>query len=674
MPMNFAINMTCKNTGIDSVTWNSSFTASHVVDPESAAEEAHRQNLMSELHMASVQSGFELLSIQAQAVARIVKRPSSTLTLTPVNPIMAPKKYRTPDSDIASPVIVDMPTGTGKTITSMLGVILFAIERREDMGQKRVLPPTSSGVVEVTDTPGWDPTAVPVSNKCIVFTPRHLVQHWLNHANIAKKIVEAMNFSYGAKWEVQIVLNKKVSGITTGPRQVLVSICDSSRCGVKKFVEPSIRYSAICFDEAGESDSKVNALCQTMAPMINHGRVVMISADFSKWKYYFEPRSGSVFKHIFPKWNKYKFGYDVSATCRSAAVFTSSERATVMQECTDALESAVVDIACVEYRPSLVERVGGGYSAELGEDNGCDVLYRNYGVDVSGCSTADDITAKIAEAIAELNTSAATPGIFPSALRGLCDKINRLQDLHNKIVAVFSEECSICLDLKPELRLIQPCLHFTCSDCMPRLSICPMCRGEMAGTIGLTGTRLEQRPVKKQRTHESDERIGSIFFDEIADLVGPTAPVGVMQAIQHTLQAVQNARKCSNRAGKTLRTMLICPGANMREGLFADMGFVVLHYRTAGSRQDVVTSRRMNAVLDGFKEDDGCSKLLCVTDAGLKSKQDSMTGLDIPNLDCVVSIGGSNLAQRMGRLCRLSRMSLPDNEKHALFVDVMPTL
>lgn len=674
VPMNFATSMTCRNTDITSITWNSSFTASHVLDPESASEQEHRQHLMSELRMASVKAGFELLPIQARAVARIVKRPSSSLTLTPVNPAMVPKKYRTPDSDIESPVILDMPTGTGKTITSLLGAVLFAIERKEDMGQKKALPPTPLGLVEVTGTAGWDPVAVPVSNKCIVFAPRHLVQHWDNHAHIAKQIVEAMTFSDGGSWEVRVVVNKKVSGITTGPRQVLVSICDSSRCGVKKFLEPSVRYSAICFDESGEGDSKVNALCQTMVPNINYGRVVMISADFSKWKHYFEPRAASVFRHIFPHWNRYKFGYATSAICRSAAVFTSSERATVMRECTDALKSAVVDIACVQYRPSLVERAGGGYGAELGDDSGCDVLHRNYGVDVSSCMTADDITAKITETIAELNTSAAAPEILPSVLRRLCDKINRLRDLHDKIVAVFSEECPICLERKPELRLIQPCLHFTCSECMLRLSICPLCRGEMAGTVGLTEKRPEEKPAKKRRTQKSDERIGSIFFDEIADLTGPAAPVGVMQAIQLTLQAVQNSRKRSNRAGKTLRTMLVCPGANMREGLFADMGFEVLHYRTVGSRNDVVTSRRMNSVLDGFKEDDGLSKLLCVRDAGLGCKQDSMTGLDIPNLDCVVSIGGSNLAQRMGRLCRLSRMSLPDNEKHALFVDVVPTL
>eukprot|EP00903_Cladosiphon_okamuranus_P017788 g16373.t1 len=582
---------------------------------------------------------------------------------------VAPRRFRTPDSDVMSPVILDMPTGTGKTITSILGALLFAIERQSDMQQKTTLSPTSSGLVEVTDMPGWDPHAVLACRRCVAFTPRHLMQHWINHALIAKKIVETMTFADGARWKVKVVLNKKLSSISVGHGEVVLGLCDSSRCGVKKYLEPSVHYSAICFDEAGESDSKINALCQTMVPNVSHGRTILISADFSKWRYYFEPRAASVLRHIFPFWDRFRLGYVAAAICTSAAVFTGSERAAVMQECTDALASAVVDIACVKYRPSLVERVGGGYGAELGNDRGCDFFRTEYGVDVSSCSTFNDITAKIDSAIDRHKELTAAPEILPTALRTLRDEINALRVLRDRLEAVLSEDCPICLERKTDLKIIQPCMHFTCSECMARLQVCPMCRGEMAGTVGLSCT---DRPLKKQKTPQSSERIGSLFFDEMATLTGFAAPTGVMQAIQYTLQAVQNARRNSNRAGKTLRTMLICPGSNMREGLFADMGFEVMHYKTVGSKNDVVTSRRMNATMDSFKADDGASKLLCVRDASTQCKKDSMTGLDIPNLDCVVSIGGSNVPQRMGRLCRLSRMSLPDDERHALFVEVVP--
>lgn len=669
MEMNKVISLTCRHTDIISTTQNVTFTTNETMDPVAAEDRVRNERLVSELHAASVQAGFRLLPIQTKAVCRIVKRPSSTITVDPVNPHVASKLFRTPDSDVMSPVILDMPTGTGKTITSILGALLFAIERQSDMQHKTPLSPTSSGLVEVTDHPGWDPDAVLVSRMCVAFTPRHLVQHWVNHALIAKKIVEAMTFTNGVRWKVTVVLNKKLSSISVGHGEVVLGLCDSSRCGVKKYLEPSVHYSAICFDEAGESDSKINALCQTMVPNVSHGRTILISADFSKWRYYFEPRAASVFRHIFPFWNRYRLGYAAAAICTSAAVFTASERAAVMQECTDALASAVVDIACVQYRPSLVERVGGGYGAELGNDRGCDLFRSKYGVDVSNCSTFDDLTAKIETTIDRYKESAAVPGIMPNTVRILREEINALRILRNKLGAVLSEDCPVCLERKHDLKIIQPCMHFTCSECMTRLHVCPMCRGEMAGTVGWS---CADRPLKKQKTPQSTGRIGSLFFDEMATLTGFAAPTGVMQAIQYTLQALQNARRNSKRAGKTLRTMLICPGSNMREGLFANMGFEVMHYKTVGSKNDVVTAKRMNAIMDCFKADDGASKLLCVRDASTECKKDSMTGLDIPNLDCVVSIGGSNVAQRMGRLCRLSRMSLPDEEKHALFVEVVP--
>lgn len=674
--MNQAISMSSKHKDIISTTWNSSFTTSQSFDAVSAAEEARWLRLRQELHRASVQTGFQLLDIQVKAVSRIVKRPSSTLTVTHADPNVKVQKYRTPDSDVMSPVILDMPTGTGKTITSMLGAILFAIERRWDIVEKAVLSPTASGMVDVTGYSGWDHEETAATPTCIAFTPRHLVQHWLRHGELAKKIVEAMTFADGSKWEVCVLHNKKISTVSAGAGQVMLSVCDSSRCSVKKYLEPSVHYSAICFDEAGESDCKVNALCQTIVPNVRHGRTIMVSADFSKWRFDFEPRTASVFKHIFPAWNRYTISRAGIAGCKAASVFSSTERTAVMQECTRALQSAVVDIASVFYWPSLVERVGGGYGAELGDDRGCDAFFRKYGVCVADCSTVDEITVAIDGAIGRHHASLQEPVVTTLQSNRVLGMVNLLTTLRDKLSSIMQEECPICFERKPELKLIQPCLHFTCKSCMERISgKCPMCRGEMTGTVGITAEL--RRPDKKPRictTESGADRIGSIVFDEIANLCGQTSPEGVMRAIQVTLSAIQNARKRSNRADKTLRTMLICPGANMREGLFTNLGFEVLHYKTFGTREDVVTLKRMNAVMDKFNADDGSSKLLCVRDASHACKKDSMTGLDIPNLDCVVSIGGANLAQRIGRLCRLSRMSLMDNEKHALYVDVVPKL
>lgn len=672
--MRKAIQMSCKYTDIMSTTQNMSYSVTHVLDPPTSADDERTTELSRELQNASKQAVFNLLPIQIKAICRIVRRPSSTMTMSPRLPDGKTRVYRTPRSDVMSPVILDMPTGTGKTITSLVGAVLFAIERREDMQQQFAVSPTASGVEEVTGCCGWDPSAAPVDGKCVFFTPRHLVQHWIEHAHITKAIVERMAFGGAGQWTVRVVTNKQPSTVTTADNEVVIIICDSTRCSTKKYLEPSVHYSAICFDEAGERDGKVNALCQTMIPNVKHGRIILVSADFSKWRFSFEPRTTSVFRYIFPRWNVHVANGSSAAACRSAAVFSSSERTSVLNECTNALESTVLDVASVGYRPSLVERLGGGYATELGDDMGCDLFYRKYGVSVSECNTVEDIIGCIDSAVRGHRSYCAMSGVSHTQQVRVAEKINVLHDVQRKIVEIASECCPCCLERKADVAIIQPCLHSVCSACLVRLqSICPLCRGEMAGTVGVA-THLAKKPrlADTRGDQVPDERIGSRFFDELANLCGPSNPNGVMQAIQYTLLAIQKARSKSNRSGKALRTMLICPGANMRQGLFENMGFDVMHYRTSGTRNDVVTMKRLNAQIRAFKAEDGRSKLLCVRDAGHGSTQDCMTGLDIPNLDCVVSLGGSNLAQRMGRLCRLSRMSLPEEEKHGLYVDIVP--
>lgn len=667
MSMADAVRMGCGETDIIAATKNPSIFATHEVDPTTPPEETRFLLFMCSLQAAASAADFQLLPIQAKAIYRVVYRPSSTLTFARAGPAHAgatgtlqTMTYRTPYSDVLSPVIIDMPTGSGKTITAMLGAVLFAIERKDDMQATVMLPPTPTGVAEVTGVSGWDPSSPPVSSKCMVFTPHHLVEHWIRHGAIAKRIVEHMLFADGRRRTVRIAVNQYASDIDVGPDEVLIIICDSSRCGVKKFLQPSVHYSSVCFDEVSETDSKMNALCQTMPRGISHGRFILVSADLYKWRHGFDVRSVSVLRHIFPTWRRPNFtcagtyNYQAAATCRTSAIFSVSERATTVAECTRALQSAVLDIACVEYRPSLAERLGGG----------CDLFHEKYGVDVSHCSTLQDIVLAIRAVIAD-HEGAARNVNKPSLLLTLAAKINELNDMERKIIGVRDEECPICYERMTDVALIHPCLHVTCKGCMSRLGrICPMCRGQMAGTIDVS---TGNNPAKRQRTSGPGERIGSLFFDELAALCGPSDPIGVVQAIGHVLRAVQRARETSPRCASTLRTMMICPGANVGEGLYRDMGFEVLRYNARNVH-------RGRETLNRFAENDGSSKLLCVRDDQGDDGKDCVAGLDIPNLDCVISVGGTNFSQRVGLLCRLSRMALSENERHALYVDIVPKM
>lgn len=780
MTMSEGIAMACGNKDIISIMKKEGYEVDHVVEPLAPSMNLRLDYIASSLENSSTDAGYALLPIQIKAVRRIVHRPMATMNVTRQTRWDWPTTttFSTPMSDLSSPVILDMPTGTGKTITALLGSILFAIERKAEI--ESVQPDSITAIPGTSDVPGvagkYPPPPV-VTGNCIVFTPRHLVQHWVDHGAIAKRIVEGMTFQDGSTWSVRLVQNKYLSQEQQQQQQVvhnevLVNICDSSVRGVKR-LEPSVYYSSVCFDEAGEKNAKVNAMLQIMEPHIMHGRVLICSANFEKWVSpgMFTVKVNTVMRYIFRDWEGEYKGLGVAATCSAAAVFSEQERAGAMTESTLPLESTLFNTATVTYKPSLVERVVGGYGVDLGDDIGCDVFEKKYGVHVSECSTVTDVLNAITDEIgAQKKTLDALEGqentktyryseekegefVFPRYKNPrsfhINMKIEELEDLMPKIEAcsLVADDCPICLEPMRGLTFFQPCLHCACKHCHGELSgTCPMCTRDMrGGTVGVSS--YKKRPLRhvpfegssdgasdsslgtgeggsssissasesslgigaggassvsgasesslgtsagdssiasssssssvdidEKAILPSDARIGDLFCDEMASLCGENEPGGVIQAMYNTVAAVQKARSKTDRADQTLRTMIICPGVDMRDGgrLFEGLGFEVLHFKTSGTKQSPVTRKRMDSCMDRFKATDGKSKLLFVCDAGHRSTKDRMTGLDVNGLDCVVAVGSGNFAQRVGRLCRLSRVSLPEKEKHALYVEIVP--
>ena len=326
-------------------------------------------------------AGFPLMVIQVTAILSITYRRSGEVNVAKMlrqyrqdNVLSLPhnitpyRKFATSPSDIGSPVFLDMPTGTGKTITSLLGSIVFAIERKDDV-LSSILRTTRKrgGVFEITGIPGVDPD-IPEEGpggygKCIFFTPKHLMQHWKDHAETAKLIVENMTFG-STKWTVRIVENKLASSLVVGKNEIIVILYDLARCGTSKYLEPSVKYASICFDEAGEKGSKNNALCQKLQRNVQFGRMIAVSADFSKW-WNLSAREDSVFRSILPSEGMNNRD-ERFAICVLGSIFQENERQYVLDKTTDPLEDSILDIATVRYTPSLMERIVGGSVRTLG--------------------------------------------------------------------------------------------------------------------------------------------------------------------------------------------------------------------------------------------------------------------------------------------------------------------
>ena len=679
----------CKNTGIIHSNKMSYHTYVQKMEGYSRYNLERLSELRNELLKSSELSGFQLMVIQMTAILSIAYRrhgevhvgkmirqyrPDNTLAL-PHN-ITPYRKFVTSTSDIGSPVFLDMPTGTGKTITSLIGSIVFAIERREDVLSKTLRTTRKrGGVFEITGIPGVDPD-IPEEGpgaygKCIFFTPKHLMQHWKDHAEIAKRIVENMVFR-STRWTVRIEENKLASSLIVRKNEIIVIICDLVRCGINRYLEPAVKYASICFDEAGEKGSKNNALCQKLQPNVQFGRMIAVSADFSKW-WNLSAREDSVFRSILPN-ECMQNREERLAICVLGSIFQENERQYVLNKTTEPLNDSILDIATVRYSPSLMERIVGGVGSDLGNDKGCDIFEQKYGVSVSRCETMHDIIIAIREEIVKLcvQQQGVSDVIRVARLEARRENLSNLID---KIRDMKSGDCPICFEPIIDISLIQPCLHFTCSSCMTKViesKKCPMCRGGLCGTVGVKTSGKRKAPeeiVKKPDVILTGGRVGNLFFDEIANICDNTRPVGVTGAVENVLTAVQNSKNRSSRASKTFRTMLICPDVDIKDDLFRNIGFDVYHYRTSGTKDNKVTRKRMDTLVINFQKDDGKSKLVCVRDS-LGGKVDNMTGLNIP-LDCVITIGNGNYAQRVGRLCRISRSILPKDERDALYVQIL---
>lgn len=92
---------------------------------------------------------------KSEAVCRILHRPSASTAVSRVidEPVPTATTFSTLVSHFRSPATLDMPTGTGETITALLGSIRLAIERKSDI--EKAQPDGITAVYGTTsDVPG----------------------------------------------------------------------------------------------------------------------------------------------------------------------------------------------------------------------------------------------------------------------------------------------------------------------------------------------------------------------------------------------------------------------------------------------------------------------------------------------------------------------------------------
>ena len=131
--------------------------------------------------------------------------------------------------------------------------------------------------------------------------------------------------------------------------------------------------------------------------------------------------------------------------------------------------------------------------------------------------------------------------------------------------------------------------------------------------------------------------------------------------------------------GGTFRVIVVSSQVDLNITGFSSDGYDIIRYRATGTTRSPVTRKRLVKQLEDFQAEDGRKKLMLVHDETSESgymtghrpeKDDNITGMDFPRLEAVVSIGSGNRSQRVGRLCRMSRLFMEERKRDAIYVEL----
>ncbi|CAN0017916.1 unnamed protein product, partial [Pylaiella littoralis] len=348
-PMGDIVREASAGAGIHSIINTNVYRVEHEV-----IESRDHPGVKEKLSKASRDANFELKPMQLETIMYAVWRPRTT---TKLNYFTRPgvevsRRFTSPLTDMGSPVLVDLPPGTGKTIVCILACLLLSIERSGE-----VLDQTSraspQGFAEVS-----------VSARA----PHE------GRVSMIFKALEILSKMYPSK-RIIVEQNKKASEVASADVDAAAVICDSAAFGLSDALERNTVYGTLCFDESTENCNTQNNAIYSEAPRdLSFGRVIMISADFSKMadinSKVGSSRPGSMLRRIFgdaktidfrravgqPGYfdtfskKHYDAGCKIVAALTMNAVFPADKRADIVNASSNLLEGINLHTFGIKYK------------------------------------------------------------------------------------------------------------------------------------------------------------------------------------------------------------------------------------------------------------------------------------------------------------------------------------
>ena len=174
------------------------------------------------------------------------------------------------------------------------------------------------------------------------------------------------------------------------------------------------------------------------------------------------------------------------------AIFPKERREYVVNGSSRLLDDVKLYTFGVYYKRSIFERLGSAAAIDLTPTNGFDRFMETVGVDISGCTSIDEILERV------------------EVFRVVNNRVNRRVVRAIQVLReVVHEDCVICMEKMEKASIIQPCFHVVCNECLPRLATtrrCPMCRQPIQGAVisDVVGKRTHQEAFEAEEEQKEN--------------------------------------------------------------------------------------------------------------------------------------------------------------------------
>ncbi|CAM9236030.1 unnamed protein product, partial [Ectocarpus sp. 8 AP-2014] len=611
-----------------------------------------------------------LLPFQVQAVLNMAFRPAHTFV---AKTIFRNRNYgrqeqnrtetqigtnvlKSFDDDVGMMAINDLYTGSGKTLTTILGAIVFADKRRAEITarapflvREQVLGNWSTRVQCSLSKEHQRPSSTfpSYTNVIVVMCAKHLFSQWKSACASALHVLGM---------EGVRVLENPLPGSTQLSGMGLTIVLLHSATNLTRL---GLEFVPVIVVDEFTIKSASNVLTKPAETLPLHGRMILVSADAGNVKDIIRGSNRRSFLRKMLQWDDTShlpgahIAMVVGIPLISASVLQTTDRYAVGGLMIDQLRKVGYERYTVGYTPSFASRIFGN-NFEMSAVSGSRLISERFGINLTGTKSIGQVLRIVSDTIDSLcATDANSRAISP------------LTDLKNKISAFVGEKenCPICLEeyeMGSGASLINPCWHIVCDKCLrammaARYDTCPLCRVKMAGhttAVMDDGSVTSDVSSRSQSTRvETSSRLS--LLQNMEAVLKPTS--GLEKACIDTLRCIK-----ADVGDQPYKIVMIVPdehfftkfAIDVREEMTASQ-IGIIEFKTIGNKRKHVTGKMVSDQIALFASNRGPPMKILFTTEG---KTDSLTGLDFPTVDCILSLGDGNSLQRLGRLTRLPRV------------------